>query len=193
MAWGVAGALLLAAAAAVVAGQYALAVLLFFAGIVLLGFGSMRRAAAARAEDPLEGLDAESRATMLRLRRLYRELERLVEGHPAAPSMRFMGKTALAEAAETLDQVARSLRLRRDLKRIAQAETTGDAGEMIAQLDAGIRDAEASLEEIKSRLAASLTADAATSFSGDDLRETIARMKALSETVDEARELLGEE
>jgi len=59
-----------------------------------------------------------------------------------------------------------------------------------AQIDGGLRQAEAALAEMKARMAGSVGTEKLQSTSGDDLRESISRMKALSLSYDEAEELL---
>lgn len=68
-----------------------------------------------------------------------------------------------------------------------------DAGEVaIARIDADLRKAEAVLSEIRARLAMEVAGQrTATAESSDELRETVSRMKAVSLSYDEVRQLMN--
>lgn len=62
----------------------------------------------------------------------------------------------------------------------------------IARIDGGIRQAEAALSEMRARLAVSATQDKAELAQGDELRETVGRLKSLSLSYEEAEQMLRE-
>ena len=66
----------------------------------------------------------------------------------------------------------------------------GTIRQTVAQIEGGLRQAEASLAEMKARLAVSASGEKVEQASEGDLRETIGRMKALSLSYDEAEQLL---
>ena len=71
---------------------------------------------------------------------------------------------------------------------MSQYETVEQA---LARIDGGVRQAEAALSEIRARLAVGATGEkTAEATESTDLRETVARLKALSLSVDEAEQVL---
>jgi hypothetical protein len=88
--------------------------------IVLIGVvavASMRQSATARASDPTEDLNPESRTLFLRIRRLNSDIEQMVERSRSTPAVQYLGKEALTESNRILAQVAQSLKVRQDLKK----------------------------------------------------------------------------
>ncbi|AIE83866.1 hypothetical protein [Fimbriimonas ginsengisoli] len=64
--------------------------------------------------------------------------------------------------------------------------------EALTRIDAGVRQAEAALSEMKARLTVGASGErAAAAGQDDELRATIGRLKALSVTYDEAEQVLG--
>jgi hypothetical protein len=62
--------------------------------------------------------------------------------------------------------------------------------EYLPKIDSGIRQADAALAELKARLATGAAGERATAGGEDDLRESVGRLKALSVSYDEAKEML---
>jgi hypothetical protein len=96
-----------------------------------------------------------------------------------------------AEAAAALTPSERdSLRGAAEARRL-ELEHYRQVDETIVRIDTGVRQAEAALSEMKARLAVGAGGEAAArAEGGDDLRETMSRMRALSLSVDEAEQIL---
>jgi hypothetical protein len=60
----------------------------------------------------------------------------------------------------------------------------------VRQIDVAVTQAEAALAEMKARLSLSASSEKAAMESGDELRETIGRMRSLNESYDEAEQLI---
>jgi phage shock protein A len=63
------------------------------------------------------------------------------------------------------------------------------AGDALERIELGLRQAEAALAEMRARLAAA-PLEAQTDAPGEDLRETVGRLKALGTSLEEAEEWL---
>lgn len=139
----------------------------------------------------------------------------IIGGEAKAESERLVGQ--VAKSLQSRDEFQRLLRGRYDAeKEIASARSRLEfAGESekaslnaaieartleldhyaeiekhLTQIDVGVNQAEAALAEMKARLSLSASGERAASGSGDDLRETISRLKNLSSSYDEADQLL---
>ena len=93
--------------------------------------------------------------------------------------------------AATSDTERSSFQRALDAKKMEQGHY-GELRSVIEHIDANIRNAEASLSELKGRIAAAMGASAVDNANQEDLRDAIGRMRALSLTVEEARPWLTE-
>lgn len=135
---------LLAAMALGVLGQYALAAIALIAWVGLLAFGSMRQTSTARATDPTEDMDADSRALFVPIRRLSNEIEGLVEKNGDTALMRTVGAEARDEAWRIREQIGHALVIRGELKKALRGRSTAaqEAGDLEAKASQAMTDAE---------------------------------------------------
>jgi hypothetical protein len=100
---------------------------------------------------------------------------------------------ALGRKAEESDSPQEKLSLLSALEaRRFELEQYGKVEEGIRRIDSSIRQAEAALAELKARLGAASGAEAVQLRPEDDLRESLARVKSLSVSVEETETLLTE-
>jgi hypothetical protein len=88
---------------------------------------SMIQSSRARAEDPDEVLDPESRTLYLPIRRLRQEIEELAEKHRSMPTVSLLGPEAVREAERIQDQAVRALQARAELRRSLRERSAAQA------------------------------------------------------------------
>jgi len=136
--------------------------------------------------------DAESQRILSQMRenlRVRQELKRLAMNIGLVDREIERLEASLSEGQSEVERMSieRALQAKR-LERGHYLEIRG----VIDHIDANVRNAEASLGEMKGRIAAAMGASAVDSGSQEGLREAIGRMRALSLTVEEARPWLTE-
>jgi chromosome segregation ATPase len=122
-------------------------------------------------------------AELLRLRRELRKANTAASA--AAREIDELKKEAGAAVSEAEAEALRSALAARELEQAHLAR----AGDALERIELGLRQAEAALAEMRARLAAA-PLEAQTDAPGEDLRETVGRLKALGTSLEEAEEWL---
>lgn len=135
---------LIAAVVLGVLGQYPLAILALVAWVGILAFGAMRQSSTARATDPTEDMDADSRALFVPIRRLSNEIETLVDKNANTALMRTVGAEARTEAFRIREQIAHALVIRGELKKALRGRSTAaqEADDLEVKASQAMTDAE---------------------------------------------------
>jgi len=129
---------------ALVLGNAAVAALLLVTLIAVVAIASMRQTARNRAADPVEELKPESRTIFIKARRLDSEIEEIAAAAEKGSAVGILGAEARQESRRILDQVAQSLRIRQELKKLLNGRSLleKETGELQASLGAATSDAE---------------------------------------------------
>lgn len=169
-------------------------------GMLLASAAGVRKRRAAMSYDELSG---DARTLVRPLVRLNREIEELVDANPSSPEIKVIGGEAVAESRRLLEHATRLLRARSELKRAVESQRelrrnfgdkaeqlpdrSSEAVDAIAKIEAAIQGAQMSLTDMKTRLA--LASAGTQEFDHEGFRESLANLRALDASLDEAEEM----
>lgn len=193
--------LLLAGALTLRAELIVLGALVWIGWAAALGMRSSQRRASVSL---LEQVSNANRTRFLPLHRLYGQIEQIVRQNESNPAVSVIGGEALSEAEGILNEAVRVLAVRDQVIRAAQnihvaanraqrsaseanspsGTPEGQANEAVGRIDAVLRESEAVLAELLSRLSAAVVEQAQT-VGGDEISDTLSRLKALSTSLEE--------
>lgn len=193
-----------------VLGQWVVAALFLAAAFVFGVFQSLAATGQARVKDPVDQMDPTSRSLFISIRKITGEIEALIEKKKDSYAVQLVGKEALAEARRVQDEMGHALVLRSELAKnlrvlragseeakVAEEELGMDhrasVEETIAKIEESARAAKTSLEEIRTRLTASVAIEKVGAADSDGLRDSLSRLKALNSSYDEVEDLLRNE
>jgi chromosome segregation ATPase len=130
-------------------GQTALSVLALVASLASVAFLSVRESRSLRDEGVMEDLSNEERAQLGPLRKLRNEIAQIVEAKNEDISIAVVGKEAIQEADHILEQCAKLVHLRKELRRglFSQAESSKQIQSLQTELAAASDDQKKTLED----------------------------------------------
>ncbi len=118
--------------------------------------------------------------------RLLRSLDR--EATAEREAARLEAEASLSSSPAEREALESALEARRlEMSHYAEARAA------LPQIEAGVRQAEAALSEMRARIAVGAVERSEAATSGEDLRETLSRMRALSLSYNEVEDMLGVE
>ncbi len=169
-------------------------------GLLLASAAGVRKRRETMSYDELSG---DARTLVRPLVRLNREIEELVDANKSSPEIKVIGGEAVAESRRMLAHATRLLQARSELKRAVESQrelrrTFGEkadqlpdrsreAVDAIAKIEAAIQNAQMSLTDMKTRLA--LASAGSQEFDHEGFRESLANLRALDASLDEAEEM----
>jgi regulator of replication initiation timing len=129
--------------------------------------------------------ESERVATQVRDSLLVRQ--KLVKLGYAASSARIEQDALRERAEQALSSSERDSLVGAALAKENEIQHYAELNQLVSSIDANIRKAEATLSELKARLAVGLGRDHTESVDADQLRESLSQLKGLTLSVDEAR------
>lgn len=120
--------------------KFEFAVLAFLFGTACILVGAIRKGATTRSSDSVDGMDGDSRALFVPIKRLVGEIEEIVTRHQDGALMRTIGEEARTEAIRIREQIAKALAIRSDLKRARRGASL--ANQEIGRLQTAIATAD---------------------------------------------------
>ncbi|MBI5707982.1 MAG: hypothetical protein HZC36_13445 [Armatimonadetes bacterium] len=185
----------------IVLGRFELSVLGLLGWIGFAAFQSMKATQARQQGDPTHSLSNDARSRIGPIRRLVAEIERLVAGGAGNTALQVIGAEAIKEARSMLAKAAALAAARDDLERaVAQVSPSTEEGARaletankgIADIDRALSQMEAGLADLRGRFALSIAQTVGAAQDQQSLEETLARLKALGSSLDEAESFLRE-